>query len=431
MTDLLDTAHISLLETLLPDSGECYLVGGALRDWLLERPVSDFDFITPGDPTELAQCFAAAAGGSWFPLDAERRQSRVVANREGKRFTYDFAPFRGPDLAADLHGRDFTINTLAMPLRAGRDQPLVDPLGGRWDIERRQLRACAPQAFADDPLRILRGVRHAVQLGFLLEETTLLLMREAVPLLQRVAPERIRAELAAIFAASPMAAALQLLRDLDLLPTLFGPAADEQGFALGEELVAAMEGVLQALDHAELEPLGSRDAPEDGFSRAARLKLAVFLRAYTDHDLESTLVGRLRLSRRNATVVSSLVQLPGSLARQYPQLPAGRGRALWSAALGPSPVDSLLLLAAIDQELRQTPALLLPAVADLEAHSSDGRIPDLVNGEWLQQQLGLSGPQIGQALEALRQEEIAGRIADRTAAETFLRRLPGHGAGGK
>jgi hypothetical protein len=192
-------------------------------------------------------------------------------------------------------------------------------------------------------------------------------------------------------------------------------------------LVAHMEEVLAKLDDADLQPLSNRDAPEDDFSRSARLKLAVFLRAYAAADLEGVLVGRLRLSRRNTAVIASLVELPAELAGQFAQLPAGRGRALWSAALGPSPLDSLLLLAALDEQLSQAPDSLLPAMADLAAHSHDGRIPDLLSGEWLQENLGLSGPAIGLALERLRQEEIAGRITDAPAAESFLRHLYSEG----
>ncbi|HKK02242.1 MAG TPA: hypothetical protein VJ955_08745, partial [Desulfuromonadales bacterium] len=93
---------------LLPADQPCYLVGGALRDWLLGRSAADFDFTTPDDPTPLAKRWADATGGRWFMLDDERAYSRVVLRSATGILTYDFAPFRAADLLADLALRDFT-----------------------------------------------------------------------------------------------------------------------------------------------------------------------------------------------------------------------------------------------------------------------------------------------------------------------------------
>jgi poly(A) polymerase len=173
---ILTDARVPLLASLLPPDVECFLVGGALRDWQLGRPVADLDFAVSCDPTELARAFAAAVGGHWFLLDAERRQSRVVAGR--RDVTYDFAPYRADDLAGDLRLRDFTINALALPVVAGNAlPPLIDPLGGVSHLQTGLLRGCSSGVFQDDPLRILKGIRHCAALGLAVEPSTLDWMR--------------------------------------------------------------------------------------------------------------------------------------------------------------------------------------------------------------------------------------------------------------
>ena len=193
----------------LPGAADLYLVGGALRNALLGLPVSDFDFASPVDPTALARRFASNCGGRWFCLDVARCQSRVVWAGKGiGPLTFDFAPFRATDLEGDLRARDFTVNALALSLRT---RTLHDPLGGGDDLARALLRACSPQAFTDDPLRILRAARLAVGLGFRIAAATQEQAATAAGGLGEVAAERRGDELVRI-ANQPLAAAgLELL----------------------------------------------------------------------------------------------------------------------------------------------------------------------------------------------------------------------------
>ena len=111
--DLHRYPHFSVLQQVFSRT-ESYLVGGAIRDLLLGRPISDLDLISPGNPTELAKKFASLVGGHWFWLDQEHQQSRVVLKQNEPNTTFDFAPFRAPDLKNDLLDRDFTINAIAL-----------------------------------------------------------------------------------------------------------------------------------------------------------------------------------------------------------------------------------------------------------------------------------------------------------------------------
>ncbi|MBQ7248571.1 MAG: CCA tRNA nucleotidyltransferase, partial [Deltaproteobacteria bacterium] len=217
----------SLLRALRQASeGPCHLVGGAVRDALLGRPVHDWDVITPGKADDLARRFAQSLNGTWFELDAERGYSRVCLAQG----SVDFAPWRAATLEGDLRARDFTINALAFPLHeTGMVRP-VDPLGGLADLRRRVLRCCSEDAFVDDPLRILRGVRLALQFRLKVEPETLYLMRQHVPLLRQCAGERIVAELEKILGRKE--APLVLLRDSGCCGYLFGSLPEE--FALPE-----------------------------------------------------------------------------------------------------------------------------------------------------------------------------------------------------
>ncbi len=189
---------------------EAWVVGGAVRDELLGRPVVDLD-IACRNPERAARSFAGRSRGAVFPLSAEHGGWRVAV--DGGR-TVDFTPLQNGSIESDLASRDFTINAIAEPL-AGGDP--VDPHGGRGDLERGALRAVRPSVFEDDPLRLLRAVRLEDELGFRLEPETERLVRDQAPLAARSAGERILDELLRLSAAG-----YERLAELGLLEPLGG-----------------------------------------------------------------------------------------------------------------------------------------------------------------------------------------------------------------
>jgi tRNA nucleotidyltransferase/poly(A) polymerase len=200
-----------------------YLVGGAVRDALLGRPIHDLDFALERDAIKTARHIADTLKADFYPLDSERDTGRIiVTNPDGTHMLMDFASFRGADpalssgqsLETDLAGRDFTLNAIALNLS---DNSLYDPLGGVMDLKEKRLRACSPSAFKDDPVRILRGVRLAANFGFHILPETRTAMKEAAGSFGKVSPERIRDELFRIFDGLQPAACL---RALDLLGVL-------------------------------------------------------------------------------------------------------------------------------------------------------------------------------------------------------------------
>jgi tRNA nucleotidyltransferase/poly(A) polymerase len=166
---------------------EAWVVGGAVRDELLGRPLVDLD-IACRAPEEAARRFARRMGGAPFPL-SDRHGAWRVAYRDGR--TVDFTPLRD-NIEADLATRDFTINAVARPLEGGEP---VDPFGGLPDLERRVLRAVGPGIFQDDPLRLLRAVRLEDELDLRMDEETERLIREHASLVERPTGERVLSEL--------------------------------------------------------------------------------------------------------------------------------------------------------------------------------------------------------------------------------------------
>jgi tRNA nucleotidyltransferase/poly(A) polymerase len=207
-----------------------YLVGGAVRDILLQRQIRDLDFSLPREAIKTSRRIADALGGAFYPLDSDRDTGRViVSNADGTRTVMDFASFRGADLETDLSNRDFTLNAIAMDLK---DNSIHDPLGGALDLREKRLRLCSASSMTDDPVRILRGIRLAANFDFSIPLETRAAMKAAAGLLVNVSAERLRDELFHILEGQRPAAclrALDLLGALEMiLPELQGLKGVEQ-----------------------------------------------------------------------------------------------------------------------------------------------------------------------------------------------------------
>jgi tRNA nucleotidyltransferase/poly(A) polymerase len=166
---------------------EAWIVGGAIRDELLGRPVVDLD-VACAEPAAAARAYARGGGGAPFPL-SDRWGAWRVALEDGR--TVDFVLLRG-GIEDDLGTRDFTVNAIAEPVAGGER---VDPFGGRRDLESRTLRAVSATIFRDDPLRLLRAVRLEDELAFHLDPETERLVRAHAASVTEPAGERILEEL--------------------------------------------------------------------------------------------------------------------------------------------------------------------------------------------------------------------------------------------
>jgi len=219
MPDITAIQKIPFLEKILatlPDDQEIYLVGGAVRDMLMKRRSHDFDFAVPSNGISLGRRVANGLKANFYPLDDERDTGRVILpNEEGLRIVMDFVAYRGTSLDDDLRARDFTINSLAYDFR---NETLIDPLNGVQDIKKKVIRADSGSTFTDDPVRVLRAVRQAAELGFQIDKDTRQKMKQVGAGLRSVSPERIRDELFRILEGRQPGSAIRALEMLGVLP---------------------------------------------------------------------------------------------------------------------------------------------------------------------------------------------------------------------
>ncbi len=233
------------VRTIIPPGTDVFLVGGAVRDALLDRKSHDLDFVLSGDAPRVARRVANALGGAYYLLDDERGTGRVVLNDEHGTVILDFARFRGTDLLGDLQARDFTINAMAVSL--GIPGELIDPVGGAADLAARRLRICSPGSIEQDSLRLLRAVRLVQQFGLRIERETLRAMRRAAPRLAKVSAERRRDELFKILEAPFPEDGLRRLVNTGAAATVF-PLI---GAGAERPRSAAWRAAIERLDHID------------------------------------------------------------------------------------------------------------------------------------------------------------------------------------
>jgi tRNA nucleotidyltransferase (CCA-adding enzyme) len=243
-------ALLKRIATAAEERGDAvYIVGGFVRDLLLDQPSTDFDVVVEGEAIGLAQKLAADLGGRvsshrrfgtakwilepqapplvelWPAVDESEADLPASLDFVTARTEFYTHPTALPSvergsIKLDLHRRDFTINTMALRLDGRHYGQLLDPWGGERDLRDGKIRVLHSLSFIDDPTRMLRAVRLEQRLGFSIEARTLQLLKEARPLLERVSGERIRSELALIFSEPSCLAALGRLMELGLLAAI-------------------------------------------------------------------------------------------------------------------------------------------------------------------------------------------------------------------
>ncbi len=166
-----------------------YLVGGSLRDLVLNRPSNDHDFAVSGNARAFAEKVAAKLGVCIIKIGKEDRAVYRVLSGDK---ILDFSPVHGKTIEDDLRRRDFTVDGLGFDLSS---ESLIDPFGGLDDIRSKTIRLISEDAILTDPLRMLRAFRLAAVLGFEIAPQTLSVIKEQATLVTRPARERIRGEL--------------------------------------------------------------------------------------------------------------------------------------------------------------------------------------------------------------------------------------------
>lgn len=220
---------------------EVYAVGGFVRDVILKRPCVDIDFVVVGSGPEFTKKVAKLLKIKNI-VEYEKFQTAFIPYKEYKlefvsarSESYDLNS-RKPsvvvaDLNSDIMRRDFTINTMAFSLNSKTFLQLKDPLNGMFDLQNKIIKTPLDpiETFSDDPLRIMRAIRFASQLGFLIEEKTFNAIQKTAHRLSIISMERIRDEFIKIMVASKPSIGLWHLYNTGILKIIIPELCDLYG----------------------------------------------------------------------------------------------------------------------------------------------------------------------------------------------------------
>lgn len=390
-----------------------HLVGGPVRDLLLERPIRDVDVVVePRGPFGAAELANAAA-----PKGAEVRvhdrfgtvrlsTSEVsidvaTARREHYRHPGALPRVEPGTLEQDLRRRDFSVNALALPLRSRGRFAVLDPVRGQADLVARVLRVLHDRSFHDDPTRALRAARLGPRLGFRLARSSRSVLRDALRdgAFGRVSGDRHRRELEKLFddAARGLdpARALRQIQEWDVLPAL------EPGLVLPRESIAP----LRRLGRAIATPPW----------RATRFRpwaagLAVWL-APLPKSLRRRTLGRLSV---RGELSGRILEFPTTTLGLVAPLAEARGRGAVDALL--SGVDEEQLHALHAWAPTPVRRRIVRWAAEDRTRSSPVRGDDLT-------EMNLSGPDVGRALARIRSAFLDGAVANREEALALAREV--------
>ena len=437
-----------LLKTLRAAGFEAWLVGGSVRDLQLGLTPKDFDITTSATPEQVKPLFrrviptgekhgtvTVIAGGKPYEVTTYRRDVEC----DGRHAVVETST----SLEEDLGRRDFTVNAMALDPFT---EQIVDPFGGRADLQARLLRCVGDPArrFDEDHLRLMRAVRFAAQLDFELEPATWRALVEKAPLLERVSRERIADELWALLGARAAGRGLALLDSSGLLPLILPE-------------LAAMKGVeqpgkwhhLDVFAHSRLAFERAVELTDDPVTRLALLLHDVGKPPtasssdgdihFYGHEHEGAkmipgVVERLKLSssRRVALDAKQLTLRLQTLVRLHmrPQQAAGAGLvALRRLARQAGPyLDELLVVARADRMAHRDPDTsqldrLQQKIRELGDALKMHELQSPLSGEEIMRLLDLPpGPAVGRAKQALVDALVDGELAaDPDQARAWLR----------
>ncbi len=449
-----------------------YLVGGCLRDHIIGRPLSDFDFAVSCGALKLAEALADEIRGAYIVLDEDRGCARVAKKVKGQLWTYDFAEFRAATLEEDLALRDFTINTLTLDLndiRPGMDlnAAIRDFKSALKDIRAGVIRRVSARSFRDDPLRMMRAFGLQANLGFEIEPRTLEQIAREKDSIRDVSYERIREELFKVLESEKTAAILRSMDKHELLDRVIPQVSVmyncKQG---GYHHLDVWEHSLEVVHQLDL-ILSDETDPEivkyldavigGGHSRRSLMKLAALFHDIGKPDTRQKKgerlsfhghenVGRyivkgiskmLRISTRERHLLEDMVQMhlrPGYLSNY--KTPSERMVYRYFRDAGDE-VISILLLSLADQRSTRGP---LTTEADQAHHETICRqlieryleqkrqkpyVP-LVNGRDIMKALKTEGsPLIGQILDEIQEQHVLGKIKSKAQALELARKMAG------
>ena len=450
-----------------------YLVGGALRDLILDRNKEnpDFDFCLKSGALKFAAKLAKELRCAFVVLDQEHAACRLVKKINGKIYTFDFSDFRAATLEKDLGHRDFTVNSMALALgdvfsQQDLDALIIDPYSGRADLLAKIIKVTGPDSFKEDPLRILRAFSFSCTLDFSLDQETLRLAKKEKNKISGVSSERIREELFKILDSSTAYVSLVSLDKLKILEIIFPEIKPMRRIGQGPyHHLDVWQHTLETLRQFELIIKGAKKTPRiDNYlqeevaglrRRSSLLKLACILHdigkpkalrrekgkiIFHGHEriglgLTRIISRRLKLSNDEGRVLEKIVLWhlrPGYLANN--PHPTARAIFRYFRDTGNEAL-AVLLLSLADQRATQGPQTtalgrlrhektVKALIRKLLKQADEKKLVRFLNGNHLMRKFKLpASPLIGKLLTELEEAQAIGKTKNRKEAWQLAAKL--------
>lgn len=381
----------------------CYLVGGVVRDLLLNLPThdSDIDFVFEGDAIKFGESLVKKYGGKlthhykfhtaiWhLPQTFDLRLSTIdliTARKESYESAGALPTVTPSSIEDDLHRRDFPINSMAIRLDGTHFGQLLDPLNGGVDLENKVIRVLHNKSFIDDPTRIFRAIRYETRYSFNLEPSTLnLINAESLSVLSKLSGERIRNELDLIFDEEKAPTILMRVAKLEILNSIhFKLPKFEEKYS----------------DYLDMDP--RLDIPAD----RRTMGYILWFMDLSEEEVFS-ICNRLDFSNELTLAVWSAAQLKRSLQHLIDSKPS-----VWAYALEKLPLLSIYAVYLVSGE------------DSLLSYISIWRhVKPHTTGEDLKSRGLIPGPQFREILSQLRTAWLDGDISSKTEEEVLLKKL--------
>lgn len=442
---------------------DIWLVGGAVRDILLDKEILDRDLIiTDCDAKDFSLKVADFLGGTFVPLDEENKIYRIVL--EDKKNYLDITNPTENSLEKDIYRRDLRVNAIAVNIKTGE---IFDPTDGLKDFENKVLNGIREENFTDDPLRLLRIFRFHSTLGFEISDELIDIAKKHSQLINKPAKERIEYELMKLFGGQYSDSALLKMDECSILELIF-PFVKEL-----KQVPPNAHHHLDLFHHSietvrQIELLYSQSQPEvkkhldkvdfGGFSRLAHLKLSAFMhdigkfstwfieedtgrhRFYKHDDVGSKMapeiLKKLMFSNKQikyiqkmiknhmyATMVVCSPELSDKIMMRYVRKMEDDaidaiiiGKADRLSALGPEITEDM-----VNENLTMLDKLLKFYLDSLETLKP---LPKLLDGNEIMGILNIKpSPQLGKILNELHEAQLNGDITTKEQAVEFVKKL--------
>jgi poly(A) polymerase len=463
-----------------------YIVGGFVRDVLLNRETADVDIALSSNALKVAPEIAIALGGKYVLLDKVNKVGRVILKEtahDKSQWQIDLSTIRD-GIEQDLRRRDFTIDAMAISLNSiieGKTTAeIIDPFNGWEDLRQGVIRNFGHKSFESDALRMLRGVRLASELGFTISQHTEELIRQKCQLIIGIASERVREELLRLLAASRTGQHLLYLDDLGLITALIPELAQARGLEQPKEhfwdvfqhSVKAVDAVDFILRQGDWEYAGNEalsfipwsaeleqhfnSKVSSGSTRRLLLKLAALLHdiakpqtkiidekgrtrfyghAREGAQIATTILERLRFSTKEVKLVAGVVRYhlrPVQISQN--ELPSQRAIYRYFRDSGEAAIDTLFFSLAdhlatrgpnLDMANWRQHANLIDYILTQRFKQESIAIPSkLINGHDLIKNFDLApGPKVGELLKAVREAQASAEVTTREEAISYVNYL--------